>query len=291
VALQAAMDEAGLDIQMTFYRAAGIEMNATFVNEQVAGLNRADYIMADADDLINHINAGYLLAQPLANRADFVESSLHPEDYWVPIEYSPFFIAYNTNLVKPEDVPDSWRDLADPKFKNLLAMADPRTSVAIQYPLTYWTQTLAADFGWDFVKELGAQEPMLTTGHSQLVDMLVRGEAAVIPVMLAPVLAPLQNGEPIAVALAKEGGPISLVAGAVVKSAPHQADAIKFHNWLASAEGQQAVASYGIAVAYKPIDQRLPDGTDLRQFDATRLSVPPDVRADNIERVIEAFGL
>ncbi len=291
MALQQAMDEQGLDIQITFYRAAGVEMNTTFANEQRAGLYRADYIMADADDLINHIEADLLSEQPVADPDAFVESALDPTNHWVPVEYSPFFIAYNTNLVQGEDIPDSWRDLANPKFRDMIAMADPRTSVAIQYPITYWTQTLADDFGWEFVEELGAQNPLFATGHQQLVDMLIRGEAAMIPVMLAPVLNPMVNGEPIAVALASEGAPISLLGGAVVETAPNKDTAIQFHEWLGSEAGQQVLDDLDLAIAFKSIDQTLPDGTDLRQFESTRLAVPADLRASNLERVSAAFGL
>jgi iron(III) transport system substrate-binding protein len=35
-------------------------------------------------------------------------------------------IVYNTNLVKPDEAPKSIFDLADPKWKDQVAMADPR---------------------------------------------------------------------------------------------------------------------------------------------------------------------
>ncbi len=295
-ALQDALDAEGMDIQIEFYRASGVEMNATFANEQTAGLAKADFVMADVDDMAHHKEAGYLLHRPLPNAADYVPSAIDPDGFWVPLTYSPFFMAYNTNLIAPEDKPTSWADMADPRYRNLIAMADPRTAVAVQYPLTYWTTVLAEEhgedeFGWGFIDRLAEQEPMLATGHSQLVDMLIRGEAGIIPIMLNPVLAPLMNGEPVGIALAEEGAPISLVAGAVVHNAPNMEDAVRLFDWFASVEGQQFLDDINLPSAHLGIDQVLPDGTDLRQYNSMRLPVAEDVRASNTERVIAAFGL
>src|SRR5690606_24294963 len=97
-----------------------------------------------------------------------------------------------TNLLKGDEVPTSWRDLADPRLKNLIGMADPRTSTAIQFPLTYWTAVLGEEigepeFGWPFIEEMAQNNPQLSTGHTQLTDMVMTGEIAVAPIMLAPV--------------------------------------------------------------------------------------------------------
>ncbi len=268
-------------------------MNTTFRNEMIAGLAKADFVMADLDDLIAHKEAGYLLHRPLPNADDYVPAAIDPDGFWVPLTYSPFFMAYNTNVVAPEDVPDSWADLADPKFRNLIAMADPRTAVAVQFPLTYWTSVLSEEdgFGWEFVERLAEQDPMLATGHTQLVDMLIRGEAGIIPIMLNPVLAPLMNGEPLGIATAKEGAPIALVAGAVVHNAPNMDDAIKLFDWFASIEGQQFLDDINVTTAHLGIEQELPDGTDLRRYESMLLSVSPEQRESNTQRIIELFDL
>src|SRR5918996_5685311 len=53
-------------------------------------------------------------------------SLVHPDGYWTGFSARMRVIAYNTTLVKAEDAPRSVFDLADPKWKGQVAMADPR---------------------------------------------------------------------------------------------------------------------------------------------------------------------
>jgi hypothetical protein len=51
---------------------------------------------------------------------------LDPEGYWTGFSARIRVIAYNTKLVKPDEAPRSVFDLADPKWRGQVAMADPR---------------------------------------------------------------------------------------------------------------------------------------------------------------------
>ena len=58
-------------------------------------------------------------------------------------------IAYNTNLVKPEDAPKGFMDLLHPKWMNRLVKAHP------SYSGTIMTSTsVARDPGWDYFEKL-----------------------------------------------------------------------------------------------------------------------------------------
>lgn len=51
-----------------------------------------------------------------------------PEGYWTGFSLLPMVIMYNTKLVRPEDAPTSWKDLADPRWRGRIASADPAVS-------------------------------------------------------------------------------------------------------------------------------------------------------------------
>lgn len=65
-----------------------------------------------------------------------------PEGYWTGFSARSRVIVYNTNLVKPDEAPKSIFDLADPKWKNQIAIADPRfgstsfTNIGVRILLT-----------------------------------------------------------------------------------------------------------------------------------------------------------
>lgn len=295
--IQEELDNRGMDIQLEFYRSASVELNMLFEQEQKAGLARVDYVMIDPDYLEIYKKQGYLLKHPIANADEFPAAAIDPDGHWFAVEYSPMFMVYNTNLIKGDDVPTSWRDMTDPRFKDLVGMADPRTSTAVQFPITYWTKTLAEtigepEYGWSFVEDLAKNNPRLSSGHTQLTDMVITGEIAIAPLMMGPVLNPMEAGEPLGIALPKEGAPMQVTGAAVAANAPHMADAVKLHEFFASEEGQRLIyEKVGKLVAHPGVKQTLPDGTRMDGFKGTRLVISDEQRAENLDRIVDIFGL
>lgn len=295
--LQEEIDSRDLDIQIEFYRSAGVELDMLFSQEQQAELARVDYVMMDPDYLEIYKERGYLHQSPIENADEFDPGAIDPDGYWFAVEYSPMFMVYNTNLLQGDDVPTSWRDMTDSRFENLIGMADPRTSTAIQFPLTYWTDTLAQsigepEYGWSFVEDLAQNNPRLATGHSQLTDMVITGEIAVAPLMMGPVLNPMEAGEPLGIALPEEGAPMQIVGGAVVENAPNRDDAIRLHEFLASEDGQRAIFERAQKlVGHNNVEQILPDGTTLDGFERARLVISDEQRSENLDRIVQILGL
>lgn len=295
--LQEELDSRGIDIQIEFYRSASVELDMLFSNEQQANLARVDYVMMDPDYLEQYKEKGYLYHHPIQNADEFDPGAVDPEGYWFAVEYSPMFMVYNTNLLKGDDVPTSWRDMTDPRYENLVGMADPRTSTAIQFPLTYWTDVLSErigepEYGWSFVEDLAKNKPRLSNGHSQLTDMVIRGEIAVAPLMMGPVLTPMNEGEPLGISLPEEGAPMQIVGAAVAENAPNREDAIKLHEFLASEDGQRIIyEKVQKLVGHNGVEQVLPDGTSLEGFNRNRLVISGEQRIENVERFVKIMGL
>src|ERR1700712_157763 len=83
-------------------------------------------------------------------------------------------IAYNTNLVKPEDAPKSFADLLDPKWKSKIVKAHPGYSGTIM-TATYQMQR---DLGWTFFEQLAKQNIMQVQSSADPPQKLQIGERA-----------------------------------------------------------------------------------------------------------------
>ncbi|HEV8439890.1 MAG TPA: extracellular solute-binding protein [Methylomirabilota bacterium] len=141
---------------------------------------------------LQEIDARRVIADVLTISDPAAASALIKRDLFVPFRPRHFekvrdevkdpkgyHIAQRLNLVgmvartdKRPDLPRNWTDLADPKYKGLLVMADP-SYTAIQLMIV---GTLSRKYGWEFYQKLRANEIMIVQGHQQVSETLSRGE-------------------------------------------------------------------------------------------------------------------
>ncbi len=81
-------------------------------------------------------------------------------------------ILARTDRLAPAEVPKSWAELTDPKYKNKLITTDPAfTSLQVSV-----VGMLAKNLGWDFYEKLRKNDMMIVPGNQQIADNLKRGE-------------------------------------------------------------------------------------------------------------------
>ena len=56
------------------------------------------------------------------SHADLIPQAIFPHSSWVGSRLNIFAGAYNTNLVKKEEIPKRWEDFKDPKWKGRLGI-------------------------------------------------------------------------------------------------------------------------------------------------------------------------
>ena len=147
-------------------------------------------------------------------------------------------IAYNTNLVKKEDAPKSFKDLLDPKWKGKLVKAHPAYSGTIMNA----TFEIARDLGWDFFVKLAAQNVMQVQSATDSPKRVYVGERAVMVDGAGYlVIRYKEAGQPIDIIYPEEGTPLAGGPSVVFKAAPNPNAARLFQNWMHSREGQQLI--------------------------------------------------
>src|ERR1700761_3813525 len=145
-------------------------------------------------------------------------------------------IAYNTNLVRPEDAPKSFADLLDPKWAGKLVKGHPAYSGTIMTA----TFQLVRELGWGYFEKLSKQRVMQVQSSTDPPKKLSLGERAVMAdgneygiVLLK------EAGQPVEPIYPAEGAPTISGPTAIFASAPHPNAAKLFQAWLHTRETQQ----------------------------------------------------
>jgi iron(III) transport system substrate-binding protein len=159
-------------------------------------------------------------------------------------------IAYNTNLVKPEQAPKSFADLLDPKWAGKLVKAHPAYSGTIMNS----TFETARDLGWSYFEKLAKQRVMQVQSATDTPKKISLGERAVMVDGAGYlVIRYKEEGQPVEIVYPEEGTPIAGGPSAVFKGAPNPNAARLFQNWMHSREAQQLLVDW--ARQYSPHQQ------------------------------------
>jgi len=145
-------------------------------------------------------------------------------------------IAYNTNLVKPEDAPKSFADLLDPKWAGKMVKGHPAYSGTIMTA----TFQMIRELGWEYFEKLSKQRVMQVQSSTDPPKKLSLGERAVMAdgneygiVLLK------EAGQPVEPVYPAEGTPTISGPTGIFASAPHPNAARLFQAWLHTRETQQ----------------------------------------------------
>ena len=165
-----------------------------------------------------------------------------------------FTIAYNTNLVKPDEVPSSYEDLAHPRWTG---------RIGIEASDTDWFGSIVKHMGEQkglaLFRRIAQQKPQMRTGHTLIAELVASGEiplAATIYNHNAERL--LVNGAPIKwKALNPTFGRPNGVAVAKRAQRPHAA--LLFVDFMLSHEGQTLIKQRNRVPASTKVDSSLND--------------------------------
>jgi iron(III) transport system substrate-binding protein len=166
-------------------------------------------------------------------------------------------LSYNTKKLKKEDLPKSWEDVINPKYKGAVALDDPLRAGPLSGLLAGFKEYWKDDARWTkYIRGLKALNVTVHKSTSAMFRLLVAGEYSIaMPSLLHDVIEEKEKGSP--VDFVKSAAPvISAQQLGIYVKAPHINGAKLFAEWMITPEGQLAVSAVGREVSRKGVKSK-----------------------------------
>lgn len=247
-------------VKTSTYRTDSETVYAKVQQENAANRNQADVLETDAALIEDGVHNGLVTDKYKVDPSNLVADAVH--DGWTAARFKAFFVSWNTNKVSGSDIPHSYQDLENPKWKGQLALE-------------------VGDFQWykglyDYFKSQGMSDSAITSmwdkiasnarvvkGHTDTSELLANGEYSIfvdsyddgiiaLQEKHAPVTFKDSSGKvPVQPVFINETGI------GIMSNAPNPAGAMLFTDFFLSKEGQQMVNDLGNIPAYQGINHEL----------------------------------
>lgn len=235
-------------IRINHVDATSDKLVARAIAEARGGKTIADVLQVNLSDAIQAHE------QKLLSELNIPEAREYPEglkgSFWVSSDLDIFIAGWNTNLVKKDEEPRQFDDFADPKWKNRL-IAEPR-DVELLIGLAKY-KFKSDEKATSLLKKIAANNPEFHKGHSQLVELMIAGQAAACFTCYSHHFPRrIQKGAPLNYMLTE--GIAAIGSTAVLGNAPHPSTALLFARWITSREGQKVMAAGGRTTAHPSVE-------------------------------------
>jgi iron(III) transport system substrate-binding protein len=240
-----------------YEKRAGVRVNPVYDTEETKSTGLANRLIAEkerpqADVFWSNepvrtlvLKSRGILAPYRSPSAEGIPPALlDPEGYWTGFSARIRVIAYNTKQVKPDEAPRSVFDLADPKWRGQVAIADPRFgSTSFHVAALY---AMAGDEKMDdFFRRLKANGVRVVDGNSVVRDLVARGEVNVGLTDTDDVNVAIEDGQPIAMVLPDAAGlgvPVMPNMVSLIANGPHAEEGRRLIDYLLSADVERQLA-------------------------------------------------
>jgi len=158
---------------------------------------------------------------------------------WTPYTAVIYVLMVNSRQVKDADIPKSWAELSDPKWKGKIVSARVDNSGSAFQQMTT-VLTAGGDKGWENYGKL-ARNFIFSDSSGAVPRYVADGEAALGLTLEDNALEYVAGGAPVKIAYVEDGTTTSPDGVAMVKGAPNPEPAKRFIDWALSKTTQEAL--------------------------------------------------
>jgi ABC-type Fe3+ transport system substrate-binding protein len=225
-------------VKVRAWRAASEKVLQRTVAEARAGRDEVDLVDSNSVPLELLRRQGLLQPVRSSHHADLIPAAVPAHREWAWARLSVFVQAYNTRLIKQADLPGSYGDLLDPRWKGKLGIEASDEDWFAEV-----VRNLGEEKGLKLFRDLAAKNGLsVRRGHSLLAQMVASGE---VPFALT-----VYNFT--ADQLKEQGAPLewfmlspAVAHGngfAVIRRAPHPHAALLYYEFMIGDDGQRILA-------------------------------------------------
>jgi iron(III) transport system substrate-binding protein len=229
------------NIKVKVWRAGTDKVLQRVISEARAGHSEVDFLLSTAPEM-EALHREKLLQRVISPmQKDLIPAALPAHREWTGMRVYVYVQPYNTARLSKEELPRTYQDLLNPKWKGKLALESKHEWF---YTLV---QYMGEEKGLKFFRDVVAVNGMsLRNGSTLVANMVAAGEVPLALNIYNHVIPPLrEKGAPIDFISLKPT--IASTDGiAVVRNAPHPHAAMLFYDYMLS-EGQKIVADNSIS--------------------------------------------
>jgi iron(III) transport system substrate-binding protein len=222
------------DIKVDHIRAGSGELITRIKAE--AAKPQGDIILAVAKENLE-VMVDLLQAYKVKEDAAFPAGVKDPTGLFYGFSYNIQAFIVNTELVKPEEMPKSWKDLADKKWSGKIVLANPALSGSSFAQMFQ----MVGLYGWDHinaVRRVATYVPTSTLAYT----LVSRGEFAIGVTGEGNVFTEKSKGNPVVAVYPSEGTGLRFDASGIIKGGPNLANAKLFMDWMTTKEAMGIVS-------------------------------------------------
>jgi iron(III) transport system substrate-binding protein len=240
----------GLKVQL--WRAASEKVLQRAVTEARAGRFSCDILETNGPEMEAMYREKLLETFHSPHFTDLPAAAFPRHRHYVADRFNFFTIGYNTNLVKPGEVPASYEDLVHPRWTGRVGLEGSDVD---------WfgamVKSMGEEKGLGYFRKLAEMKPQIRTGHTLMAELVASGEI--------PLAATLYNHN--IERLMVKGAPVKWKAIAptfgrpnaigLARHAPHPHAAMVFADFMLSREGQTILKERNRVPASLSVDTHL----------------------------------
>lgn len=242
------------DIVMDYYAAGTGKVLTKIATEQQSGTVSADLIwVGDPSNYISFKEKGMLEAYVSPEAQQIPDVFKDKDNFYIGARLIVVGLSYNTNLVKENEIPKSWKDLIKPEFKNQIVVSDPAEAGTTMYAIAGLVNH--PDYGWEFMGKLKENGVELESGTSSTINKVGAG-AYKVCIGVDYVTKTLEaQGSTIKFSYPEKDIVAVSSPIAILKNAPNLEEAKLLYDFILSEEGQNILAAHKATPIRKGIKQ------------------------------------
>lgn len=197
-------------------------------------------VLASWSDGLAMKESGQIMSYPEAENADKLYDGWVDEDHMLfGTSASALGVIYNTTLIDNLDA--DWSELADPQYKDMIAIPDPEKSGSCKDFLAGYMCSTNNDWSaWEGMAENGL---MVAGANKAALETVTTGERAILVAGVDyNAYSNIDKGEPLAIYYPESGTVINPRPAMIMKTSKNVENAKAFIDYLMSDEAQQMVA-------------------------------------------------